>query len=296
MAFFFSPRSKSKTRSSPSLREDMGLIGHVKGDFAGFDHKQSTFSKMRRKRPPPINISVENGNVILTSATPTSRVVYADSQWPSTPQTPHTAGSLGCANPRCVERDSGLLSLLHPQFSGSTPWLQPASASNPSTPSQQCFPVAELPGSLYAPQTVELDVPAALRRPSFDHISNNLEPLPSLVSSSAPSTGPDQVRDFAFERGQLGGPMHNGRAISDMDFEELMEALPDLSSRQIKLYWSQAMRREALKLKHGQLARPSLETEAGPSSPEKETVRIFFLLLSVFVKGFFSDVHHRNLP
>lgn len=277
MAFFLSPRSKSQTRSSPSLGENIGFI--VKGDFAGSEKKQSTFSKMRKKRPPPINISVENGNVILTSATPASRMVYADSQWPSTPRTPHTGGSLGCSNPRCVERDSGLLSLLHPQFSSSTPWLHSTSASNPSTPPCQGFPVAELPGSTEAPPTVELEVSSTATTSSTNIVGASiLKPSPNLVSKSAFSQSLDGLREFAFERGQLGESMHNGRAISDMGFQELMEVLPSLSPRQIKLFWSQAMRREAVKLKHGGLNGQSLRTEAGPSSSKTHTVRLVFLL------------------
>ncbi|WEW55398.1 hypothetical protein PRK78_000829 [Emydomyces testavorans] len=263
MASFFSPKLRSKARSSPALGENIGHIGNVKGDhLGGFDCK-STFSKMRKRRPPPINISVENGNVILTSATPTSRVIYADSQWPSTPQTPHT---IGCTNPRCVERDSGLLSLLQPQFGGSTPWLPVTSASNPRTPPQQCFPLAELPASVHTPMSAELDAPSTPRRFSFDHDGNFSESPPNLISSSTSLPGLNNSGGLPLDHSQSSESTRNDRLISGMKFQELIEVLPTLSTNQIKSSWCQAMRKEALKLKRDGSDKPSPETLCRSSS------------------------------
>ncbi|KAI1978790.1 hypothetical protein LOZ51_005511 [Ophidiomyces ophidiicola] len=266
MASFFSPKSRAKARSIASLVETAGQADHP----GSFDCK-STFSKMRKKRPPPICISVENGNVILTGPTPTSTVVYADPQWPSTPKTPHTAG---CTNPRCIERDSGLLSLMQPPFaSSSQPWLQSAPSSNPSTPPQRFFPMAELPGSVYNPMGAELATPATPRSVSFDYGARaSLESPLSLVPSSAPPIGSSRFRDHSFEYDPPAEPTYNGKVISEMDFEDLMSSLPYLSPKQIQLYWRQAMQKEAQNVKSNPQGREQSSTfsRVNMSHPESE--------------------------
>ncbi|EER26210.1 hypothetical protein CPC735_003790 [Coccidioides posadasii C735 delta SOWgp] len=228
MTSFFSPKSRFKTRSNPSLRENIGHTDHVNGDHFGSFSGKSTFSKMRKKRPPPINISVGNGNVILTSATPTSRVIHADSQWPTTPETPHTG--TGCANPRCIERESGLRSFLKSEFDRSVhPWLQSTSTLNPSPPPKRCFPMAELPGSAHGPRSVELHTPSTPQRQSFEHaVGSHLESPLNLTSKS---TLPDQPAGLAFEYGRPSASMHNGRQALELKHAQQDKSLSGNESR-----------------------------------------------------------------
>lgn len=153
----------------------VGQTGHPEADHGQVEGK-STFSKMRKKRPPPINIVCEN--VFMARAAATSNAPCGvDLHWssPASPRTPHT---VGCVNPRCIEWDVARMS----------PWhSHPLNGSNPLTPSRQCFPPAELPGSLLSPMSAEMEATSFRRRFSFERGRNeSVEEIPDLVPSSAP--------------------------------------------------------------------------------------------------------------
>ncbi|PGH27569.1 hypothetical protein AJ80_00811 [Polytolypa hystricis UAMH7299] len=195
-------------------------------------------AKMRRKRPAPINISVEHGNVIVTtSPTSGSRVIYADG--PLTPYTPTFANPVTCSNPICNDRSQFHLSpILPPPHNRSYSYDLPAQFSYPQTPLNRPLSLAELPGSVSTfSGTVELDTPTAPTRTSFgNHSDNMLESPPNLVSSSSRGSEPhswDQLR--------LKEPKCNGKLLSNMGFSELLDVLPVLSVEEIKEFWQPAM-------------------------------------------------------
>ncbi|KAM5468887.1 hypothetical protein MauCBS54593_004882 [Microsporum audouinii] len=270
MSSLFSSKSKSQVRIISQSNK-----GSADG-FGGFENRLS-FSKMRKKRPPPINISVA-GNVIITNATPTSQVIYADLPWPtSNPPTPRT---IVCSNPGCMARETMLMgSPVESQFrsanSYSTCSCQPYNQSVPmnpsySSPRHPCFSVAELPGSIASPQSVELDAPTTPTRFTFDHLDEHmLDSPPNLSLSPRTETAPDQQDCYKFGRLLETEPIRNGKYLRQMDYDELMEILPDLTPDQVKVYWHPAICKQLKEAKHMKSS-PSSVTPSGTWSRQDQ--------------------------
>lgn len=177
MSSLFSSRSKSQVRISSQSNKSSN---EGFGDFE--NRSRLSFSKMRKKRPPPINIAVA-GNVIITNATPTSQVIYADMPWSAS--NPPTPRANVCSNPGCMARDTmPMSSPVDAQFRLNSPhttctcqqYIQ-STPSNPSyiSPHHACFSAAELPGSFASPKSsVELDAPTTPTRLTFDHLDEHI--------------------------------------------------------------------------------------------------------------------------
>ncbi|OAL63112.1 hypothetical protein A7C99_5500 [Trichophyton rubrum] len=209
---------------------------------------------MRKKRPPPINIAVA-GNVIITNATPTSQVIYADMPWSAS--NPPTPRANVCSNPGCMARETmPMSSPVDAQFRLNSPnascncrqYIQ-STPSNPSyiSPHHACFSAAELPGSFASPKSsVELDAPTTPTRLTFDHLDEHILDSPPNLTLS-PKTEPTQsTRQGRYPFGQLieTEPTRNGKSLRQMDYDELMAILPDLTQGQVKTYWNPAIRKE----------------------------------------------------
>ncbi len=121
----------------------------------------------------------------------------------------------------------------------------------PQTPTNRCFPTAELPGSLHdTGESVELDTPSTPARTSFDRNEDRkLESPPDLTPSSVRGITVGKLGGVGLENQYPKEPSRNGILISSMNFEELMDILPYLSPEEIKEFWQPAMAIERLQTK-----------------------------------------------
>ncbi|KAK2814726.1 hypothetical protein FQN49_008093 [Arthroderma sp. PD_2] len=276
MSSFFSSKPKSQVRISSQSNKN------VSDGFGGFETRLS-FSKMRKKRPPPINISVA-GNVIITNATPSSsQMIYAELPWTaSNPPTPRT---ITCSNPGCVAREAMpmMTSPVESQFKLANPCAtcncQPCNKSMPTntpycSPHHPYFSAAELPGSIMSPMSVELDAPTTPTRFTFDHSDEHLlDSPPNLSLSPRAETIPERQDGYSFGRLQETEPIRNGKLLSQMDYDELMGILPDLTPDEVKLHWHPAICRQPEIAKHKQSSPTSVtrsSTWSGRGSHSKE--------------------------
>ncbi|EGD97115.1 hypothetical protein TESG_04532 [Trichophyton tonsurans CBS 112818] len=274
MSSFFSSRSKSQVRISSQSNKNSN---EGFGDFE--NRSRLSFSKMRKKRPPPINIAVA-GNVIITNAAPTSQVIYADMPWSAS--NPPTPRSNVCSNPGCMARGTVPTSPpVDAQFRLNSPYTTctcqqyiQSTPSNPSyiSPHHACFSAAELPGSFASPKSsVELDAPTTPTRLIFDHLDEHILDSPPNLTLS-PKTEPTQSnRQDRYQFGQAleTEPTRNGKPLRQMDYDELMDILPDLTPGQVKTYWNPAIRKELEGEKH-QLTSPASAARSSRWSERNE--------------------------
>lgn len=189
MTSFFSPKSKSQNNNRDLLSaENSNQSGYFAGRLGGTGAR-SKLTKMRKKRPPPINISVERGNVIFASAPPTSQVIYyADPPWsPTIPTTPTTAV---CTNSLCRETPMHRFpdhANLRYSLSRALPWSTGTYAPHTPRSPSACFPMAELPATSLKPSFAELETPSTPTRFSFDNGDDLLNSPPDLVPSETRS-------------------------------------------------------------------------------------------------------------
>ncbi|KAK2813092.1 hypothetical protein FQN50_000769 [Emmonsiellopsis sp. PD_5] len=235
MSSFFSPKSKAQRTSLPSNDPEQAVQSTGYRGFGG----RSTFSKMRKKRPPPINISVENGNVFINGANPDAKAPCRDLTWlPSSPQTPHGPG---CMHPTC--REGEMFLLMSPPFSsfcgGRHSCATPTVTSNCQSPTSQYFP-AELPGSMMGTVgSSELDALSTPIKQSYETSDDyGYGTPPDLTYSPYQNSTP---RQRELEPAPLQPHKHNSIPPPDIDFWELLEILPNLSPDEIKMHWRPAM-------------------------------------------------------
>ena len=241
MSSLFSMKLRPQRARSPSSSSQLGHIGYITGEVDGAwqqsSKSSSTFSRMRKKRPPPISISVENGNVILTSATPTSRVMYSDPPWaPSTPSTPHTANAV-CTCPWC--RESGFM----PAGQASTvslPWTSNPQNTTANGVSHYCFFPTELPpcDSNTSPVELEAQPPSS---PTTQTRGNGADQGSVSPPDLAPST--PQSREVAVDarraRSELrrrSDPRYNDRHTLPAESEGSPAVQPESPPRSPRSY------------------------------------------------------------
>ncbi|KAF3491005.1 uncharacterized protein GIQ15_00522 [Arthroderma uncinatum] len=90
--------------------------------------------------------------------------------------------------------------------------------------------------------SVELDAPTTPTRLTFDHSDEHLLDSPpnlSLSPRAEPVTGRRDGDPYGYP--QETGPIRNGKPLGRMDYDELMEILPDLTPEQVKLHWHPAI-------------------------------------------------------
>ncbi|EFQ97619.1 hypothetical protein MGYG_00658 [Nannizzia gypsea CBS 118893] len=273
MSSFFSSRSKSQVRISSQSNKSSN---DGSGDFD--NRSRLSFSKMRKKRPPPINIAVA-GNVIITNATP--QVIYSDIPWSAS--NPPTPRANTCSNPGCIMVRETMpmgppldsqLRLAGPCTACSCQQYIQSTPSNPSyvSPRHACFSAAELPGSMASPKSsVELDVPATPTRLTFEHLDEHiLDSPPNLtLSPKAETTRSNKQDHYQFGRLLETEPIRRGKRLGQMDYDELMEILPDLTPDQVTRYWSPAIRKQLEGAKNNQSS-PSAATRSSTWSGQTE--------------------------
>ncbi|PGH14001.1 hypothetical protein AJ79_03270 [Helicocarpus griseus UAMH5409] len=236
MSSLFSPKSKTQRASLSSKNTEQNDLST---GYYGFGSR-STFPKIRKKRPPPINISLGNASIFISGVDPKSNAVYSDIPWsPVSTLTPHPSG---CVNPICREKEALMLRSqpFPPCFCCQHSW--PA-RSQPQTPTAQCFSAVELPGSTAGTaESVELDVPTTPIRTSFRNSEARVfEPPPDLVQSPGRDDGP-RASESNRRKPQT---QFNSESCWDMDFWELLEVVPRLSADGIKENWHPAMVEQA---------------------------------------------------
>ncbi|KAK2780805.1 hypothetical protein FQN52_002066 [Onygenales sp. PD_12] len=256
MSSFFSPKSKSQRTSLPSNDPEQAVQSTGYRGFGG----RSTFSKMRKKRPPPINISVENGNVFINGPNPDAKAFCRDPTWLPSPQTPHGPGYM---HPTC--REGEMFLVMSPPFSsfcgGRHSCATPTVTSNCQSPTSQYFP-AELPGSMRGTvESSELDALSTPIRQSYEASDDHGYGTPPDLTYSPYQNACRRQREL--EPAPLQPQKHNSRPPPppDIDFWELLEILPNLSPDEIKMHWRPAMLELAPQIKSLEEMRGDVERE-----------------------------------
>ncbi|KKZ61915.1 hypothetical protein EMCG_03614 [[Emmonsia] crescens] len=245
MSSLFSSKSKPQRSSLSSKKnEEDDLSTGCCGSGS-----KSTFSKMRKRRPPPINISLGDANIFISAMNPCSDILWS-------PVSPHIHPPPGCGSRTCGKKKSAMLMSppLSPCFCCQRFWPTPAGPSHhPQTPTTQCFSIAaELPGSVVRPvESVELDVPSTpIRKPLEHGEARIMGSTPGLMCS--PGWDNDS-RVFGSDLLEPQNRRSNTKLCSDMDFWALLEALPSLSADDIKEHWHPAMVEQTRRMGNGNL-------------------------------------------
>ncbi|KLJ07959.1 hypothetical protein EMPG_16562 [Blastomyces silverae] len=270
MSSLFSSKLKTQRSSLTSKENDPSdLPTH---GYRGSGSK-STFSKMRKRRPPPINISLGDANVFISGMNPSSQTTGSEMPW--SPASPPIHPPPGCVNQIHREWESAMAMSppLSPCYCCQRFWPTPVGPSQlPQTPTTQCFSIAaELPGSVVGPpESVELDVASTPIR--------NLKPLehgetqtmggspPDLLNS--PDWG-DYSRVFDSDRSEPQNRRRNDKLCADMDFWELLEVLPTLSAGDIKKFWHPAMVQQTKSIDRRNL-KPRYEARVDSANMQEE--------------------------
>ncbi|PGG95898.1 hypothetical protein GX51_08077 [Blastomyces parvus] len=253
MSSLFSSKLKTQRSSLTSKENDPSDLPTP--NYRGSGSK-STFSKMRKRRPPPINISLGDANVFISGMNPSSQTTGSDIPW--SPASPPIHPLQGCVNRIHREWESAMAMSppLSPCYCCQRFWPTPVGPSQPpQTPTTQCFSIAaELPGSVVGPtESVELDVastPIGNLKPLESGETRIMGSPPDLINSPDWGYFP---RVFNSGRPESRNRRRNDKLCSDMDFWELLEVLPTLCVDDIKEFWHPAMIQQVKSIDRGNL-------------------------------------------
>ena len=275
------------------------------------DSNKSGFLKMNgrkkkktknQKRPPPISISVGSVNVIMAGNTFNPRAVCDGSWTPPIPQTPPLAP---CMKQLCREVHDYLTATpthsqkhQHHHHHPSHIWpplMSPLMSSTmsshtelPAVPSTQ---IAELPGSEPSQHTQSLFKLDSEQDSDFSTActvialsqDSSLESLPELSPSTSSDSEMEKTRTFPFSTPKAKEPVKNGKLLSYMDVDELLDILPDLTSAEIKEFWLPLIAKEVYILK--QTVKGYQEAE----NSDLEFHKVFYLTLFTYGLAYFAS-------
>ena len=238
MASLFAPRPY---QNRPRAVSNGGLGGFVRPDIARHEVSEyGTWPKRGRRRPPPLEISYDNDN-LLVPAPPWSAISIQSSKGTWSPNTPGSYGSdTGHVTTIRSQESTPLISRFNSatQLSNSRP-VTPGYANLPSK-----IPPAELAGSLLLPSQGFAPPPATpprlpnIRRRNTD--DSDLDSVPSLTTtSSLDSSSSDMDRLKGLSTHHWKGSTSNAviaktahktstvsKPFSAMSIEEVLVSLP----------------------------------------------------------------------
>lgn len=254
MSSFFSHKAKNDVCNCNSIQnlqpvEQLGVLDD------GTEIK-STFFKMKKRRPPPITICLQSGNVILATA-PTVTAIYPDGT-PATPSSPHF---FQCVSPVYNETNTypgsptAASHLSAPYENNTRQYLYRSSCRQTLTNTNRMDLTAlpELPGSpLPQKREIELEAPQTPTRLSLPEKPDDFTLLdsPPDLTPNSPRDMP-RLREIAFgsSSSKSKQPKQDGERVTGLGFSELVDILPELSPEETKEYWIPTMEKEAVKMR-----------------------------------------------
>lgn len=249
------------------LNQSSRKIEQLTGMYMSDDSQKSnsTFLGMtgrkrkNKKRPPPISISAGSVKDFMAGNTFNSRSFH-DGYW--TPPTPQTPPQVPCMKQLCKEVHDYLIAtptlsqpkhhpdhIWPPRIKSSIMSSAELPAELPTNPSAE---IAELPGSepsqQHAEQLHELDASS----PSSTSTCVKIE-KPDITPSDTPELSPSSTTGSTMEAAfwafpsrptKSVEPVKNGKLLSLLKIDELLDVFPELSPLEIEEHWRPLVARE----------------------------------------------------